>query len=95
MVLWSGEDFEKNLRSAAASPREREVYHTPVLQQHLFLFLVDIPNPKDESFLLRKFLISLERNKADTQIAKIDSNGVLTGLKDGVVTIFAEASNGC
>lgn len=32
---------------------------------------------------------------SDTQIATIDSNGVLTGLNDGVVTVFAEASNGC
>ena len=57
--------FWKNLRSAAASPGEREVYHTPVLQQHPFLLLPDIPGPKDESLLLRKFLISFKRNNTN------------------------------
>ena len=33
--------------------------------QHPFLFLADIPGPKDESLLLRKFLISFKRNNTN------------------------------
>ena len=65
----------KNLRSEAASPGEREVYHTPVLQQHPFLLLTDIPGPKDESLLLRKFLISFERYDANHLLCVLMASG--------------------
>ena len=56
MVRHSGENFDENSWSAAASPGERKVCHTPVLQQHRFLFLTDMLIPKDDPFLLRKLL---------------------------------------
>ena len=55
----------KNSCSKAASPGEQKVYHTPVLQKHAFLFLSDISGPKDESLLLRKYLIAFECNDTD------------------------------